>query len=159
MRYRVPPRRRTASSSSRRSWGRTDMAQDLTRLTAAQLAAGMRADEYTSTDVTRAHLDRIEATDGVLGSFISVTPDAALATAAEVDRRRAAGEDLHPYAGVPVSLKDVVVTGSIRTTAGSKMLADWVPPYDATVYAKIKDAGLPVLGKTNMDEFAMGSTT
>jgi len=135
------------------------MAQDLTRLTAAQLAAGMRADEYTSTDVTRAHLDRIEATDGVLGSFISVTPDAALATAAEVDRRRAAGEDLHPYAGVPVSLKDVVVTGGIRTTAGSKMLADWVPPYDATVYTKIKDAGLPVLGKTNMDEFAMGSTT
>lgn len=135
------------------------MSQDLTRLTAAQLAEGMRAGEYTSTDVTRAHLDRIEATDGVIGSFISVTPDVALATAADVDRRRAAGEDLHPFAGVPVSLKDVVVTAGIRTTAGSKMLEDWVPPYDATVYSKIKDAGLPVLGKTNMDEFAMGSTT
>ena len=135
------------------------MSQDLTRLTAAQLADGMRAGEYTSTDVTRAHLDRIEATDDVIGSFISVTPDAALATAADVDRRRAAGEDLHPFAGVPVSLKDVVVTAGIRTTAGSKMLEDWVPPYDSTVYAKIKDAGLPVLGKTNMDEFAMGSTT
>ena len=135
------------------------MSQDLTRLTAAQLAEGMRGGEYTSTDVTRAHLDRIEATDDVIGSFISVTPDVALATAADVDRRRAAGEDLHPFAGVPVSLKDVVVTAGIRTTAGSKMLEDWVPPYDATVYSKIKDAGLPVLGKTNMDEFAMGSTT
>ena len=135
------------------------MSQDLTRLTAAQLAEGMRAGEWTSTDVTRAHLDRVEATDDVIGSFISVTPDVALATAADVDRRRAAGEDLHPFAGVPVSLKDVVVTAGIRTTAGSRILEDWVPPYDATVYTKIKAAGLPVLGKTNMDEFAMGSTT
>ncbi|GAA2104749.1 Asp-tRNA(Asn)/Glu-tRNA(Gln) amidotransferase subunit GatA [Brevibacterium salitolerans] len=131
----------------------------LTSLTAAQLAAGLAAGEYTSTEVTRAHLDRIEATEEQIGSFLTVTPDVALATAADVDRRRAAGEQLHPYAGVPVALKDLVVTEGIRTTAASKMLADWVPPYDATVYAKIKAAGLPVLGKTNLDEFAMGATT
>ncbi|WP_051298101.1 Asp-tRNA(Asn)/Glu-tRNA(Gln) amidotransferase subunit GatA [Brevibacterium album] len=133
--------------------------RDLTSLTAAQLAAGLTAGEYSSTEVTRAHLDRIEATEAQIGSFITVTPDAALAAAADVDRRRAAGEELHPYAGVPVALKDLVVTQGIRTTAGSKILEDWVPPYDATVYAKIRAAGLPVLGKTNLDEFAMGSTT
>src|SRR5699024_4980055 len=153
------PRPRTASSWSRRSWGRTDMTDDLTRLTAAQLSAGLRAGEYSSADVTQAHLDRIEQTDSVLGSFITVTPEQALSTATDVDRRRAAGEELHPYAGVPVSVKDVVVTDGVRTTAASKILEDWVPPYDATISSRIKAAGLPVLGKTNMDEFAMGSTT
>ena len=135
------------------------MTDDLTRLTAAQLSAGLRAGEYSSADVTQAHLDRIEQTDSVLGSFITVTPEQALSTATDVDRRRAAGEELHPYAGVPVSVKDVVVTDGVRTTAASKILEGWVPPYDATISSRIKAAGLPVLGKTNMDEFAMGSTT
>ena len=135
------------------------MSNDLTRLTAAQLSAGLRAGEYSSEDVTRAHLDRIEQTDSVLGSFLTVEPEQALATARDVDSRRAAGEELHPYAGVPVSVKDVVVTEGIRTTAASRILEDWIPPYDATISTRIKDAGLPILGKTNMDEFAMGSTT
>lgn len=135
------------------------MSNDLTRLTAAQLSAGLRAGEYSSEDVTRAHLDRIEQTDSVLGSFLTVEPEQALATARDVDSRRAAGEELHPYAGVPVSVKDVVVTEGIRTTAASRILEDWIPPYDATISTRIKDAGLPILGKTNMDEFAMGSST
>ncbi|GAA4284857.1 Asp-tRNA(Asn)/Glu-tRNA(Gln) amidotransferase subunit GatA [Brevibacterium daeguense] len=132
---------------------------DLTRLSAVELAAGMQAGDYSSTDVTRAHLDRIEQVEPAINSFITVTPDAALAAAGEVDRKRAAGEELHPFAGVPVTHKDLVVTAGIATTAGSKMLADWVPPYDATVYRRTKAAGLPLLGKTNLDEFAMGSTT
>ncbi|GAA4396226.1 Asp-tRNA(Asn)/Glu-tRNA(Gln) amidotransferase subunit GatA [Brevibacterium pityocampae] len=132
---------------------------DLTRLTAVELSAGLRAGDFSATEVTRAHLDRIEQVEGTVNAFITVTGDVALATAAEVDRKRAAGEDLHPFAGVPVTHKDLVVTSGITTTAGSKILADWVPPYDGTVYRRTKAAGLPLLGKTNLDEFAMGSST
>lgn len=132
---------------------------DLTRKTATELAQGLRAGDFTSTEVTRAHLDRIESVEPTINAFITTTADAALATAADVDRKRAAGETLHPYAGVPIALKDLVVTQGIRTTAASKMLENWVPPYDATVYQKVQEAGLPLLGKTNLDEFAMGATT
>ncbi|WP_349827456.1 Asp-tRNA(Asn)/Glu-tRNA(Gln) amidotransferase subunit GatA [Brevibacterium litoralis] len=132
---------------------------DLTTLSAVELAAGLQTGEYSSTDVTKAHLARIEAVEPTVHSYITVTGEQALATAAKVDADRAAGADLHPFAGVPVAHKDLVCTTGIRTTAGSKILADWVAPYDATVYARTQAAGLPLLGKTNLDEFAMGSTT
>lgn len=132
---------------------------DIVRKSAVELAAGLRAGEYSSTEVVEAHLERIGAVEETVGAFITVTGEQALATAAEVDAKRTAGEDLHPFAGVPVAHKDLVSTEGILTTAGSRILGNWVPPYDATVYRKTQEAGLPLLGKTNLDEFAMGSTT
>jgi aspartyl-tRNA(Asn)/glutamyl-tRNA(Gln) amidotransferase subunit A len=127
---------------------------DYTSLDVVDLQAAL-ADGATSVDVTRAYLDRIEAVDGELGAYLHVDPEAALARAAEID---AAG-DRSGLAGVPVALKDVVVTAGVPTTSGSKILEGWKPPYDATVAARLKAAGTVLLGKTNMDEFAMGSST
>ncbi len=132
---------------------------ELIRRSALELAAGLKSGEFSSVEVTQAHLDRIHASEDDFGSFITITDDLALETAQAVDAKRSSGEELHPLAGVPVALKDLVVTEGVRTTAGSKMLENWVPPYESTVHTKVKAAGLPVLGKTNLDEFAMGSTT
>lgn len=132
---------------------------DITRLTAAELAQKLQAGDITSEQATQAHLDRIAAVDPTINAFVTVTAEDALATARDVDERRARGEQLHPLAGVPIAIKDVVVTDGVQTTAGSKMLEGWIPPYDATLVEKIKEARLPILGKTNMDEFAMGSST
>ncbi|WP_109472081.1 Asp-tRNA(Asn)/Glu-tRNA(Gln) amidotransferase subunit GatA [Ornithinimicrobium cavernae] len=132
---------------------------DLTSLTAAQMADGLAAGEFTSVELTQAHLDRIALLNPVLNAFLHVDSEGALATAADVDARRAAGEELPRLAGVPIAVKDIACTQGLPTTAGSRTLEGWIPPYDATIVTRLKEAGLPILGKTNMDEFAMGSST
>ena len=134
-------------------------ADDLTRLDVATLGRLLSSGEVSAVDVTRAHLDRITADDGVLHAYLHVDADTALAAAAAVDDARASGTELGPLAGVPVALKDLVVTRGVPTTSGSRILEGWRPPYDATVAARLKTAGTVLLGKTNMDEFAMGSST
>ena len=110
--------------------------------------------------MTRAHLDRIAAVDGEYNAFLHVANERALAAAAQVDRARADGsEPASALAGVPLALKDVFTTTDMPTTCGSKILEGWVSPYDATLTSRLRAAGIPVLGKTNMDEFAMGSST
>ncbi len=132
---------------------------ELTRLGAAETAGKIAAGEVSAAEVTRAHLDRIGAVDGRLNAFLQVDTDGALAAAEAVDARRSAGESLGPLAGVPLALKDVVVTRGLETTSGSRILRGWIPPYDATITRKMREAGVVILGKTNMDEFAMGSST
>jgi len=127
--------------------------------TAAQMADALAKGDTTSVELTQAHLDRIAAVDGQVKAFLHVDSKGALEQAKEVDARRKSGEKLSPIAGVPLALKDVLAQKGVPTTAGSKILQGWRPPYDSTVVSKLKDAGVVIMGKTNMDEFAMGSST
>ena len=135
------------------------MASELTRMTAAETASAIAAGEVSAVEVTRAHLDRIEAVDPQVHAFLHVAGESAVSAARAVDERRAAGEPLGPLAGVPLALKDVFTTVDMPTTCGSRILDGWQPPYEATVTQRLRKAGVVILGKTNMDEFAMGSST
>src|SRR6201998_1378170 len=133
---------------------------DIIRQDAATLAGKIAAKELSSTEITQAFLDQIAATDERYGAFLHVAGDAARRPRAAVDKALAAGErPPSPLAGVPLALKDVFTSLDMPTTCGSKILEGWRSPYDATVTARLRAAGIPLLGKTNMDEFAMGSST
>ncbi len=123
----------------------------------AELAAGLRAGEFSSEELTRAFLSRIERNDGRLNSFVSVTEEEALEAARSADARLRAG-DAGPLTGVPIAHKDIFCTKGVKTSCGSRMLDNFVAPYDAWVCERLKQAGAVMLGKTNMDEFAMGSS-
>jgi len=132
---------------------------ELTRQTAAVLANAIATKEVSAVEVTQAHLDRITAVDDKVHAFLHVTAQAALEQAKSVDAKVAAGVKLGPLAGVPLGLKDVLAMKGEPTTAGSKILEGWRPPYDSTVVQRLRAADIIILGKTNMDEFAMGSST
>ncbi|RWZ61172.1 Asp-tRNA(Asn)/Glu-tRNA(Gln) amidotransferase subunit GatA [Labedella populi] len=131
---------------------------ELIRKSASELSQLLGSGEVSAVEVTREHLDRIAAVDGDVNAFLHVSSDA-LDVAASIDQRRAAGEELGPLAGVPLAVKDVLVTTDMPSTSGSRILEGYMSPFDATVVAKSRTAGLVPIGKTNMDEFAMGSST
>jgi aspartyl-tRNA(Asn)/glutamyl-tRNA(Gln) amidotransferase subunit A len=131
---------------------------NLTDLPLTVLIGQLRSGERSSVEVTGAFLDSIAAHNPKLGAFLHVDRDEGLKQAAEVDAARAAKQPLGPLAGIPVALKDVLCTIGQPTTCGSRMLKEFVPPYDATVVSKLKQAGVVLIGRTNMDEFAMGSS-
>ena len=131
---------------------------DLIRQDAATLSAALASGEVTSQEITQACLDRISQVDDEVHAFLYVDTDAAMATARDIDARRAAGQELGPLAGIPLALKDVLTMRGVPTTCGSRILEGWRPPYDSTIVEKLRAADVVVLGKTNMDEFAMGSS-
>lgn len=126
---------------------------------AIEMSQLLKSGEISSVDLTKAHLERIDEVDGQVKAFLHVDREGALAQAQLVDTKRKSGEKLSPLAGVPLALKDVMTQRGIPTTCGSKMLEGWRPPYDSTVVTRLRSSDVVILGKTNCDEFAMGSST
>ncbi len=129
---------------------------ELTQLTIAQAHQGLREKKFSSVDLTQAYLKRIEETDGKLNSYVTVTKEVALEQAKAADKK---GTFESPLSGIPMTLKDIICTAGIRTTACSKILENFVPPYNAHVYDRLLKAGAVLLGKSNTDQFAMGSSS
>jgi len=130
----------------------------LTDLTLSEAQAQLRAGAITAVALTQAHLERIRALEPDIHAYLTVTEDLALQAAEDADRRRANGDD-SPLLGIPLAIKDVLMTRGVPTTAGSRILEGFIPPYTATAVQRLLDAGAVMLGKTNTDEFAMGSST
>ena len=135
------------------------MSDPLYNLPATTLSAMLAAKEISARELAESVFKRIEEVEGRTKAYISVTYENAISQAALVDERRARGDSLGPIAGIPVALKDNICTEGIKTTCGSRILAEFMPPYDATVTRKLRGAGAVLVGKTNCDEFAMGSST
>jgi len=131
---------------------------ELFEMTAASLSEKLRKKECSAVEITRSVLEQIEKTEDKIGSFVTVCEEQALKKAEEVDRKIAAGEALSSLAGIPIGVKDNICTKDVLTTCSSKMLYNFVPPYDATVVSRLKQADAVIIGKCNMDEFAMGSS-
>ncbi|MDO8598819.1 MAG: amidase, partial [bacterium] len=127
-------------------------------LSIATVAEGLRKHEFSSEELTRRHLGQIRARDGETGAYLHVMEDSALATAKRVDAAIARGEEMGPLAGVPIAVKDVILVAGHPATAASKILESYIAAYDATAVAKLKSQDAVLLGKTNCDEFAMGSS-
>jgi len=125
--------------------------------TVSELSAALAAKTISSVELTQAYLDRIKTFDDKLNCFITVCEKEALAQAKQADERRAKGQ-AHPLTGIPIAHKDIFCTQGIQTTCASRILENFIAPYDATLVTRLKEAGLVMLGKTNMDEFAMGSS-
>jgi aspartyl-tRNA(Asn)/glutamyl-tRNA(Gln) amidotransferase subunit A len=143
---------------TKNSTNKTIPTSEMTEMTIHRALEGLRAGAFTSVELTQAYLDRIEAVDEQIKAYLRVTPEVALTQAAEADSRRQEGEDA-PLLGIPLAIKDVLVTEGIETTCGSKILQGFIPPYSATAVERLRNAGAILLGKTNTDEFAMGSST
>src|SRR5271166_1381685 len=130
----------------------------IANLTISQVQAGLKAKTFSATELAKKALEFAQAENPKTNAYLTFSPERALANAARVDQALAEGTDAGPLAGVPLAIKDVIVTKGVRTTCGSRLLEHYIPPYDATAVSRIEQAGGVILGKTNCDEFAMGSS-